>query len=228
MTMTPAPRKYFLRAFYYDTGGFSLIEIIVATAVSSIILLMIFSAHKSIMSAIYELTGVADYYENVNLAIHRIDRDLSCAFFSRYNEKVAFIGQNEEGSVANGRLNFVTMDHRDYVMLGNTRKEYPVSDIKRVGYYLSPDKDISGLFYLMRNEERHYDENSEAAGEESILLENVQDIRFEYKLRNEWTGKWDSKEFRKYPRAVKTTIRVKNYGGKTEEFIFISYINMSK
>ena len=71
-----------------SSSGFSLIEIIVATAVSSVILLMIYSAHRSIMSAIHDLTGVADFYENVNLTIYRIDRDLSCAYFNKANKRL--------------------------------------------------------------------------------------------------------------------------------------------
>ena len=98
------------RGSFLGRAGFTLIEVIVATALSSVILLIVYSAHRSIMTSIFDLTGVAEFYENASLAIQRIDRDLSYAFSHKFNERVCFIGENQMGSTANGRLDFITMD----------------------------------------------------------------------------------------------------------------------
>ncbi len=91
-------------------AGFSLIEVIVATAVSSVILLIVYSAHRSIMTSIFDLTGVAEFHENVSLAVQRMDRDISYAYAQKFNERVCFIGENQMGQTANGRLDFITTD----------------------------------------------------------------------------------------------------------------------
>ncbi len=208
-----------------NNSGFSLLEMIIATAVSSIILLMVYSAHRSIMTSIYDLTGVADFYENINLAMNRIDKDLSYAYFSRYNTKITFIGENSSGTFSNGRLNFVTAEYNDMMLAVNPKAPLPRSDIHEVGYSLLQDKTKPGLFSLMRRQDIHYDNNPETGGAESVLLENVVDVKFEFRQRNEWEEKWDSRDDQKYPQAVRTTLKVKNYRGSDEEFVVLSFIN---
>ena len=105
------------------------------------------------------------------------------------------------------------------------RKQNPSSDIYEVGYRLRPDRDVPGLYQLMRRADLHYDDNPLEGGDEDVLLENVVDLKFEFWLRNDWTDKWDSREAKKHPQAVRTSLRVKNYRGVAEDFVFISYIN---
>jgi len=217
-----------VRKRLFNDFGFSLIEIIVASAVSSVILLLIYTSHKTISLSIHELTGVADFYENVNLAILRINRDISCSYFNRYNKKLCFIGESNYESPSNGVLDFVTVNHKDFSIRISLNEEYRRSDVNEVGYYLKPDENIDGLYYLMRREEHHYDDEPKSGGESSLLLENVVDVKFEFKRRNDWTKRWDSRDRNRFPKAVKTTLKVRNFRGNDEEFIFITNINLKK
>lgn len=214
---------------FFSGEGFSVLEMLVATAVASIILLMVYTAHHAIMDSINHLTKVSVFYETVNLAITRIDSDISSAYINKYNKKLVFTSRNNRGAPYEGIINFVTIDYQKFSMLGDPRKEYPFSDIREVSYYLKRDSDQSGItvkYRLMRREDRSYDEDPEAGGRTSILLNDVKDIRFEFKVRNDWTDSWDSKSNNKFPTAVKTTLVVQNYKGKEESFIFITRINM--
>lgn len=217
-----------IREDIFSDSGFSLIEVLVAIAISSVILLLIYSVHSSITLAIHNFTGVADFYENVDLAINRIDRDISCSYFNRNNKKLCFIGECDNNTPYNGKLNFVTVDYKDFFMLINPKEQYHRSDIREVGYFLEPDDEIQDLFYLMRREENHYDDDPESGGESSILLENVVDLKFEFRKGNDWTNNWDSREHQRFPKTIRTTLKVRNYSEKDEEFIFISYINLKK
>ncbi|HON76938.1 MAG TPA: type II secretion system protein GspJ [Spirochaetota bacterium] len=211
--------------------GFSVLEMLVATAVASIILLMVYTAHHAIMDSINHLTNVSAFYETVNIAVARIDSDISCTYINKYNKKLVFTSRNNRGAPYEGKINFVTIDYQKFSMLGNPRKEYPFSDIREISYYLksSPDQSgTTGTYKLIRREDRYYDEDSESGGKECVMLENVRDIRFEFKLRNDWTDSWDSKSNNKFPTAVKTTVVLQNYKGKEESFIFISRINMAE
>ncbi len=205
--------------------GFSLIEVIVATAVSSVILLIVYSAHRSIMTSIFDLTGVAEFHENISLAVQRMDRDLSYAYAQKFNERVCFIGENRMGQTADGRLDFVTTDFSRESISLNPKKQNPASDIYEVGYRLRPDREVPGVFQLVRRHDLHYDDDPLGGGTEDAMLDNVTDLKFEFWLRNEWTDKWDSREAKKLPQAVRTTLRVKNYRGTVEDFVFVSYVN---
>lgn len=221
-----------LKIFRND-DGFSLLEIVVATMVSSIVLMMVYSAHRSIMMAVNDVTGIAEFYENVNMAIRRIDKDISCTYYDKYNKKITFIGESDLGEPSNGKVNFITIDRRKYDISGDHKKETHRSDIKEVGYYLKEDTEVQDekgrrLYYLIKREQNHYDEEPEEGGSTSILLENVLDVKFEFHLRNDWTGEWDSRKYKKIPGGVKTTLKIKNYRGMDEEFVFISHINLKK
>ncbi len=211
-----------------DGRGFSLIEMIVAMAVSSIILIMVYSAHRSIMTATGELTKVAAFYERVGLAIMMIDRDISCAYTNRSNKDVCFIAENNTGEPYRGKLNFVTIDHRDFAISGDPAREVRQSDVHEVGYYMKARRDHPDQYMLMKREERSYDKEPEEGGRESLFLDHVTDIKFEFKLRNTWSNSWDSRRHRKFPIAVRTSLKLKNYHGEDEDFVFISYITMAK
>jgi len=205
--------------------GFSLIEIIVATAIASIILLIVYSTYSSSLRSIKDMTGFAEFYENINLAILKIDRDISNTYFKRGNNNLCFICKIDND---NSRLSFVSADHCDFNIKGNIKNPFYSSDIKEIGYYLEEDRDNPGLYLLFKREEAHYNEDPENGGEENIILENVTELKFEFKSGNNWVERWDSKLNQKFPTAVRTTINVKNYKGADEKFIFISNINLKK
>jgi type II secretion system protein J len=219
--------KKFFSEFWENISGFTLFEVVVGLAVSSLILIMVYSSHSSITKAVYRMTGIADFYENINLALGRIDKDISCAYLNRENKNIIFAGNNNIEQPFNGRMSFVTVDHQELSILSNTKKSYPKSDVKEIGYSLMPDKKIRDLFFLSRKEKRHFDDQSESGGESDILLENVVDLKFEFRRGNSWTNNWNSKQNNQFPKFIKTTLKVRNYSSQEEEFVLISKINMN-
>ena len=210
--------------------GFTLIEIMVAIALSSIIIIMLYAAHSAVIKSIHKLTGVADFYENINLAIRKIDRDISCLYYNRRNKKLCFIGESNYETPYNGKFNFVTIDHNEFLMLADIKSPCPKDDVKEVGYFLEPMEEVPGLFYLMRREENNYDDEPESGGETNILLENVVDLKFEFKSRlsRDWSKKVNSRETYRIPSLVKVTLTVRDYNEKDEPFIFSIYVNSQR
>ncbi len=204
--------------------GFSLIEILVATSISSLVLLMVYTSYRSVLTTIQDVSGYAEFYENINLSLARIDHDISNAYYKTKDKKIGFIA---EVDAENSSLHFVSVNFRKLRILGSIKEPYPYSDINEVSYYLREDPKIPDLFLLYRREERHYDGEPTSGGTESIMLENVTGLRFEFKLRNDWTTRWDSRENKRFPKIVKTILKVKNYTGKEEEFVLMSYVDMN-
>lgn len=212
-----------LQRITHNSGGFSLLEILVAAAIASIILLMVGVAYTSALRSIKDVTGYAEFHESINLAFSKIDRDISNAYYDRDNKKICFIGDFEG---ENSNLNFITTDYRKMHILGDMQTPVNSSDIREVGYYLKADTEYPGLNYLIRREQRHYDGEPMQGGLENILLKNVVLLKFEFKKRNSYTSVWDSRRTKRFPKAVKITIKLKNYRNVEEEFTFLSMINI--
>jgi type II secretion system protein J len=205
-------------------AGFTLIEILVAAAIGSMILVMAYASYRSIFDSIKRSTGLSEFYENVNLALLGIDRDLSNAYFTRSNKNITFVCEN---SASGSRLDFVTVNHNDYNFIGTPNTPVRISDVKEVGYFLRPDKNTQGLSYLIKREKADYwGDDPLIGGSENILLPNVVSLKFEFNRGNDWTENWDSRQNNNFPKAVKTTLVVKNYQAQEETFEFVSLINI--
>jgi type II secretion system protein J len=205
-------------------GGFTLIEILVATAIASLILLMAYASYRSIFDSIKRSTGRSEFYENVNLALMKIDQDLSNTYFTRSNKNITFISESVKG---NSRLDFVTVNHNEYMFAGTERTPIRQSDVKEVGYYLREAKNTADLFHLIKREKLNYWEADPlSGGVENVLLPNVVSLKFEFYKGNDWDENWDSRQNNLYPKAVKTTLVVKNYQAQEEKFEFVTLINI--
>jgi type II secretion system protein J len=205
-------------------NGFTLIEIMVATAIASLILIMAYASYRSIFDSIKRSTGRAEFYENVNLAIMKIDMDLSNTYYTRNNKKITFICENVRG---NSKLDFVTVNHNDYNFRGTMRTPVRESDVREVGYYLREAKNTVELFHLIKREKFNYwEEDPLTGGTENVLLPNVVHLKFEFFKGNDWDENWDSRQNNLFPKAVKTTLVVKNYQAQEEKFEFITLINI--
>ncbi len=204
--------------------GFTLIEIMVATAIASIILVMAYASYRSIFDSIKRSTGRAEFYENVNLALMKIDQDISNAYYTRNNKNITFICDNEQG---NSRMDFVTVNHTDFMMGGNLTTSSRQSDVREVGYFLREAKNTMGLSHLIKREKSCYwEEDPLLGGTENMLLPNVVSLKFEFQKGNDWSENWDSRQNNMFPRAVRTTLVVKNYQAQEEKFEFITLINI--
>lgn len=209
-----------------SSSGFTFIEILVASSMASIILIMTYTSYRSIVKIISDMSGYSEFYENVSLAISKIDRDISNAYINLDNTKIFFISESDSGNQTKRFLKFITINHRDFVLFGDIKKSAPVSDIHQVNYSIIPDPKIQGLFILVRSDKKQYGDDHENTVVENKMLPNVVDLRFEFRQQNDWLSKWDSRENKRFPQAVRTTLSVKDYKGKVEVFSFISYMNM--
>ena len=215
-----------IRKAILHNEGFSLIEIIVAMAIGTIIMIMINTAHRSILRSVRDMTGIAEFHENVNLAVRRIDRDIESMMIRPSNKFLAMKGSNEPSDLKRGILSFVTVNPHEFVIEGNVGSEVHETDVKSIKYDLRPDKKYPGVNFLMRAEKNLYDTKDDESSNipdipqyESLVLENVVDLQFDFMADTQWDNKWDNLN---PPKQVKTTIRVKNYLGVEETFTFIS------
>ena len=205
-------------------SGFTLIEVMTATLISSLILVMSYTAYNTILKTIINISGYAEFYEDINLTLMRIDRDISNMYYKTDNSNTVAVAEEEKGNV---RFDFLTAEAKEFNIIGDPTLANPQSDIIKVGYFLEKDDNIPDLYKLMRRHDIHYDDKPLEGGTESVVLYNVTNLIFEFKVGNDWEKKWDSRDTKKFPTAIKTTLKVKDYNGNEETFMLISSININ-
>ena len=200
-----------------DNSGFTLIEMLVAAAVSSVILLMIYTAYTSILRTVNYGSAVSSYYEELNFALKKIDKDISNLYWKPDGSTVLIASVRNNSSV----ISFVTYDYKNYRIINHPSEQSPVFDIYRVAYYLKPDE--SGRHSdLIRKSDSGYGELTDESGSEEILLNKVVDYKVTFTLRNDQTDRWDTRENKRLPGGIKTSIVVENISGQQEKYEILS------
>lgn len=216
-----------LHSIIRSDNGFTLIEIVVALAIGTIIMIMVHTAHKSVLTSIRAVSENTQFHENINLAIRRMSRDIESTLYQPDNKFITFKGENQVTPPKKGSISFVTVNKSENTISGDIKSEYRQSDVKSVQYYLRPDKKFQGLFFLMRIEKNLYDNKSEddknspdAPKFESLLLENITDVEYEFSTGTDWSSKWEN--INAVPSAIKTIIKVKDFKAREQVFTFIA------
>ena len=209
--------------FMNKNDGFTLIEMLVASAISSIILLMVYTAYSSIIKNVNQGKIASQYYEEINLVLKRINSDIVNTYWSENSTDINFISSIEGNS---SRLNFVTYEYKNNRMILSIKETFPSSDIHEVGYYLKTDSK-TGKYNLIRRSEIHYDSSPLEGGSEEIILKNVESIRFDFKYRSDWIDNWDTREKKRLPAGIRTTLVVIDPYNKKDIYEFFTICNMS-
>jgi prepilin-type N-terminal cleavage/methylation domain-containing protein len=211
--------------------GFTLVEMLVAVALLSIIVTVIYGAFHTMGRVIRRSERSKDAYQLARLIMSRMRQDLSCAHFPPNSKDFVFRGEDMGGYDTDAdALTFVTAGH---VI---SRRDFPEGDMAEVSYYI--DEDNPGL--LVRREDVSPDDELETGGVLDILGKNVVGLNFTYldgteeparragrdevsvetalEEESAWKDEWDSAETPYLPRAVKVDLSVLNERGQIEDF----------
>jgi type II secretion system protein J len=207
----------------YDNSGFTLIEMLIATAVSSIILLMVYTAYSSIIKSVNQGNIASSYYEKINKVMQKLDSDLQNAYWNSTVRNINFISTIEGNS---SRLNFITVENKNNRIILSVNNSLPYSDIHEVGYYLKKNNK-TGKTDLVRRNEIYYDKSPLEGGTEDIILENVESIKFDFRSRSDWTDSWESRDKKRLPYGIKTTLVLYDPYKKKDIYELYTICNMS-
>ena len=196
---------------------------LVATAVSSVILVMVYTAYSSIIKSVNQGKTATEYYEKINFILRKIDSDILNAYWTEKAKNVNFISEIEGNS---SRINFVTGEFKSNRMILTVKDNYPSTDIHEVGYYLKSDNK-TGKYNLIRRSEIYYDDNPLAGGIEEIILNNVESIKFEFKYQSDWINTWDSRDKKRLPSGIKTSLVIIDPYNNKDNYEFFTICNMS-
>lgn len=204
-----------------NSSGFTLIEVMVAMVILTIISLQIWQTSAVSMNAKerYELEDIR--FHEVAMALARIADDLTMAYL--------YVSEDHLGNTGVGEpireIRFVGKDsgERDelhFAAFSNFRylRSQRASDQEEVSYFLrqgeeNDRREVGSEWNLVRRSQSPPDREPEEGGQEYVLLEEVTELAFQFynEKRGEWLKDWDSAqiEFNKtLPKAVEITITI--------------------
>lgn len=182
MTRSKRPRR-----------GFTLVELLVAIVILSLISLLIYSAFASMKRTREGIERVDDRYREGRLAMARMVRELQSAYISLHApintallvQKTAFIGTT--GTPAD-RLDFNSFSNR------RLDKNSHVSDQCELSYFGSQNPELSGVTDLARRISTKLDIDPKKGGRVEVLATDIDlfDLQYLDPLSGNWVDTWDT------------------------------------
>lgn len=208
----PAP----IRSRRPRAGGFTLLEVLIAMAITAAMGVMTLGAFRQVDRAQEIAREQGDRYAGVRLALSRLAREVSMAFISEHYDKnrlrerpTLFQGREEE-------LLFCTFAHE---RLARDAKE---SDQAVVQYTLEADPSHSGEEALFRREKVHLDEEPDQGGRKDLVADHLKSFRIRYwdATKQDWAREWSTRSVDhtgELPARVRFELEVKLADGRVEK-----------
>ena len=196
-------------------AGMTLIEVLIALAMVSFMLIMAWSTTASVADAQRFFEAVQERNHEIRVAMNRMAKDLSSAYISGNEDKSLDNRRTLLVSKENSPVDELRLSSLGHLTLWANANE---SEQTLISYHAVRDREDSGKTNLVRRESRRLSNEpweSEPA-EVDLLLRDVERVAFEYfdPRDNEWQDSWDSTgadaENGRLPERVRITVTVKN------------------
>ena len=184
-------------------SGFTLIEVLLALALSALLLTTVYWTYFSINRAIDAATEGHEAMETGRSLIELLKRDIRG--ISALKFPLTAVNEEIEGQKA-GTIDFATTAH-----LGPETHQ-----ITRVGYSLIQDPD--GRKILIRRQTRNLRDEVVKFEMTSELSKIVSSFSLDFYDGSDWVDNWDSKAKGTLPKQVRITLDVSDRKGKTRTF----------
>lgn len=201
--------------------GFTLLEVLIAVGVMTMISTLIFTAFSSLERSREGIRRVSERYREGRMALARIGHELQGAYLSKHlpidinlaTTKTQFIG--EPGAPA---------DRVDFNAFVNRRmdRDSAQSDQAEVSYFGQENPQDDGITDLIRRINPRLDLEPEKGGTGQVLARDIDlfDLKYLDPMLGDWVEEWDSTQslgkFERLPWQIKITL-VLNGGGRISE-----------
>lgn len=202
--------------------GVTLVEIMVATAILSMVGVMIYVSFDQVARSTRDVEASQDRYHEVQVALSVISRDLASAYISKHVNpsdpvtEYAFIGEDRSPV---DRLDFFSFSHR------RTIRDSHESDQCEVGYYGATDTEDPTKTNLIRRISPIIDEEPRRGGQRLILVRHVEefDVTYYDRTQEQWVEFWDTTQVStgqpdKLPDQVRIVLALPEHEDKTLTF----------
>ncbi len=193
-------------------AGMTLIEIMVAVAIFSMVATLIFGGFSQTIRNKQAVQDSTDHAQVIRMAMERMVREFASAYVSVHRNTInptldvmrtAFHGRRQRG---NARVDFTSFSHR------RLYRDAHESDQCELSYFVSNHPEVSGRKVLVRREQRRPDEDPEAGGQNTMLVDDVVEFELEFldPRSQQWVEQWDAQgtEQNRLPSQVKIRLVV--------------------
>jgi len=218
--------------------GFTLVEIMVATVISLLVISSVYAAFRSSLTAYERNQSKIVMLQKVRMSLDRISRDFSNLYYEEDDEELTPSMEDyvdNELNVDQDMVSFVAIVNpklTDYLQaqesgdLEDEDTENPLpSDLARIVYFIGQDPDDQNVQSLMRIETSELDtqeletlmdeiQSSSPSDEvremlrKSTLVDNIGGFNVRYFDGEDYVDTWDMEEEGNLPQAVEITLTV--------------------
>lgn len=185
--------------------GFTLVEILIAVSLVSVIFSFVFGVLTSNLEASQKAESRMEIAHTGRFFIGRITGDLIAASLMPNSKSGAFIGKDVYRDGKSKDELFFTAFTRSHLTLR------PPVDQSEIGYYFELLEDGTGT--LMRRESDVIDSQLETGGESYQLSDRVEEMTIRYLGSEGWVDAWDSTVTDTLPKAVSVEITITDENG---------------
>jgi len=203
-------------------GGFTLMEVLVSIAIVAGMMVLLWGSFSLTVAAKRRVETIEDRYHQIRLAMTRMTREISMAYLSKNDQPSKIKPRTQFFGARNSSVDDLMFSALAHVRLQENAKECDQSLLR---YYAAPDPEDRSVTNLMRRESRRL--GVERPGEDGpayIMLEDIEDLHFEYfdEQANEWKETWNTTSADGQPDRLPTKVRialtVRNETGKEVTF----------
>jgi general secretion pathway protein J len=180
--------------------GFTLVEVLLAMTISSLLVLSVISATRTLGGARGRVDRQTRKLQEARRGLHEI----TCALrnvrrdFDRQNP--AILGYNASGEMGSDRISLLIVSDR------RSRPDGAESDQYEASFYLWTAGEMA-LPSLMCRRDHALDDEPEEGGIASVVAEGVVGLTFEYYNGTDWQKEWSELEL-SGPEAIRVTVAV--------------------
>jgi len=189
-------------------AGFTLIEVIVAVAITTIAITLVWGSFWGTMRAKERVEVIEARTREVRMAMGRMVRDLSHAYISSnmlpgtIEHPTFFIGDQHLGG-----------DQVSFSYMGHVKLRAKVNEAETavVTYFLDSDPEDGSRQHLFRRETRRIGaEKPREEGATYIVCQDVKDLELEYfdRMQDEWREEWDTVNADGQPMHLPSRVRI--------------------
>ncbi len=198
--------------------GFTLLEVLVAVGVLSVIMVLLWSSTGQTLKAKDRFEARDLVYHQGRVALRKITDDLMMAFLTKVPT------QREATSTAKPYATFfIGEDRSDQDSLRLTSFSHlrffadaKESDMCKVSYEIAPSPEDAGVMNLIRRQQSWLDDTTEMGDVRAfVLAENIKAFDIEYfdERKDDWGKEWDTQKIDwrdKLPQGVRVSIQFAN------------------
>ena len=176
--------------------GFTLLEVLIATAIMAGIVSVIYSSFFTASRNVEQAERIRDESDLVRTLVAKLSSDIANAYVNGgMNPLTVFYGKmGQPGTGSDNSGNATRYDELYLTTLTNWRRPgTPETDLCEVGYYFKQKPDGSG-YLMMRREKRQLTIEVPAleGGVEYELTDRVKGLQFQYYNGTTWVNEWPS------------------------------------